>query len=147
MFCDRVTEYLQHFHKSTTLNLTQLTVSLINKDAGKKGPVRNRQRTRSPDAMLHVSSPQQFSTTLGYLLAQGNPSFVIKEVSNSGMKLKISAKNDKPPKPMFKETTSTPFELVKIAGNIKKCAGCSGLLKSGPDPHCRSAGWSNLCSS
>ena len=85
------------------MNLTQLTVSSVNKNAGKKGPVRNRQRTRSPDAMSHVSSPQQSSTTLGDLLTQGNPLFVIKEVSNSGMKLKISAKNDKPPKPMFKD--------------------------------------------
>ena len=35
---------------------------------------------------------------------------------------------------MYVETTSTPFELINIKGNVRKCSGCSTASKMGPDP-------------
>eukprot|EP00111_Clytia_hemisphaerica_P023435 TCONS_00069036-protein len=45
------------------------------------------------------------------------------------MKMKIR----KPNKPSFVEKTSTPFQLIQIKANIRKCAGCGNSLKDGPD--------------
>jgi len=38
----------------------------------------------------------------------------------------------KPPKPPYKPTAETPFELIAIKGNIRVCAGCKNVLKDGP---------------
>ena len=50
--------------------------------------------------------------------------------SDSGMKLRIQI----PKWPKYVESTTTPFELIAIKGNTRKCAGCGGKLKDGPDP-------------
>ena len=39
-----------------------------------------------------------------------------------------------PKRPKYVETTTTPFELIAIKGNTRKCAGCGGKLEDGPDP-------------
>ena len=45
-----------------------------------------------------------------------------------------SATRQRPRKPKLTPTTTTPFEVIDITGNISKCAGCWGLLKAGPSP-------------
>ena len=50
--------------------------------------------------------------------------------SDSGMKMQIQI----PKQPKYVETMTTPFELIAIKGNTRKCAGCGDKLKNGPEP-------------
>ena len=54
---------------------------------------------------------------------------VVQNISNSCMKIKIRRKTLV--RPTYNETTTTPFEILLIKGNIAKCIGCRGKLKEG----------------
>ena len=73
--------------------------------------------------------------TLGELLTNERE-YSVTNMDSSGLKMRITstAARKNPVKPAYRETTSTPFELIVIHGNISKGAGCGGNLKSGPDP-------------
>ena len=102
-----------------------IIVAGVSRNAGKKGPVRKRTRSLSPDLV----QARTYSVTLGDLSPESSETHSVISRSNSGMKMKIA----KPTRPKYTETTTTQFELIKIAGNISKCAGCGSPLKPGPD--------------
>lgn len=49
--------------------------------------------------------------------------------------LHLTIRKSKPPKPSVSPTTTTPFELIEIKRRVRKCAGCGGDLKEGPDEY------------
>ena len=56
---------------------------------------------------------------------------VVQNISSSGMKIKI--RRNTPVRPSYNETTTTPFEIILITGNIAKCTSCRAKLKEGPN--------------
>ena len=85
----------------------------------------SRKRARSKSPVL----TRRKNVTLGDILNNGDE-LMVTQVSRSAMKIKIGSKKGRP---NYAETKSTPFEVILIAGNIKRCAGCRGTLKDGPD--------------
>ena len=71
-----------------------------------------------------------FKGTLGDAIVQTNEEYAAISTSD----LSITIRRAKTTKPLVNITTSTPFELLEIKGKIRKCAGCGGELKNGPDP-------------
>ena len=49
--------------------------------------------------------------------------------------LHLTIRKSRPPKPSVSPTTTTPFELIEIKRRVRKCAGCGGDLKEGPDEY------------
>lgn len=113
-------------------NLTKITCN-VNKDAGRKRPRSRRGRAKSPDTMKTV---KQGIKTLGELF---NDDIMESEDEYSAectpsKPLKVTLRKKQPAKPQVSPTTSTPYQLIDITGRIRKCAGCGGNLKDGPDP-------------
>ena len=148
MFCNMVPQMLAWFSKQD-VNLTRLTVPAnLSQKAGKKGKPRKRKSTalattpppqkrleellQEPTPSTRPSTPNTLEQLLDGHFNRTPPSTnatVIRK-SDSGMKVTIKRSI----KPVFVETTSTPFELIPIKGRIRKCAGCPRGLKIGPDP-------------
>ena len=112
----------------------------LNKTAGLKKAPRKRGYPDSPAVMRKSNfADTTEQATLGDLFEDETiPNFAVSGISNSGMKIKIRAgtktKPTKPPKPTYKQTTTTPFQLIHVRGNIAKCAAnCGRALKDGPD--------------
>ena len=105
-------------------NLTRLTTFQVNKNAGRKAPPRRQSRKRSPDA----SSGQSLGDFIRNPLH--TPSYA---VASSPGNLKVVIKRKMPQKPIITPTAHTQFELIDITGCIRKCAGCYGELKKGPN--------------
>jgi len=57
----------------------------------------------------------------------------------------MAIRRAKPTKPLVNPTISTPFELLEIKGKIRKCAGCGGELKDGPDPFLKADVDQSMC--
>lgn len=84
-------------------------------------------RSKSPDVMTNMAGCKG---TLGDAIAQTNEEYAAISTSD----LRITVRRAKPTKLLVNPTTSTPFEVLEIKGKIRKCAGCGGELKDGPDP-------------
>ena len=142
MFTNNIVPYITNYMNNQTSNLTKLTMSSVNAHAGMKGPTRKRGRTSSPDVLSMASQQQkQIKITLEDVLdlsqsadvvdSPQSSGFVVSQLSNSGLKMKIQSA--KPRRPKYMETTTTPFELIAIQGNISKCAGCRKKLMDSAD--------------
>ena len=142
LYGNNLHKYLETFRKESTINLTKLTIpSSVNQKAGKKsGKQLKRKHNRSVSPVSIIQS-----TTLGELFSEliatrsgvneelnRTPTVVslVLHTRDSGMKMRIQI----PKRPKYVETTTTPFALIAIKGNTRKCAGCGGKLKDGPDP-------------
>ncbi|XP_066919345.1 uncharacterized protein [Clytia hemisphaerica] len=127
MYTDKVNQFLATF-KNESINLTKLTLpSCLQRGAGKKkAPAKRKQ----PESVCT-------NVTLNDIFAedQNGPDVTppkhaaVVERSSSGMKMTLKTKP--PKKPKLTETSSTPFHLIRITGNIRKCVGCGGKLKDG----------------
>lgn len=144
--------------KKKELNLTAITTGGVNKNAGRKRPVSRPRRKTSPDPLTSMNATQtrqpvrSSQGTIGELFEYqtescnttlGNTRGTIGELLQyqaepSSDPLKITIRRSAPIKPVVTPTTTTPFQLINITGKIKKCAGCRGDLKSGPDEFSRS---------
>ena len=51
---------------------------------------------------------------------------------DGGLKLVVSRGPPRTPKPKTPPTLNTPFEMIDITGNIRKCFGCKRTLADGP---------------
>ena len=132
MHHNTLSDYINTYVKNCPMNLTTITTTGVNPDAGKKKPSRKRWRPSSPDAIRKSpNTVDASSVTLGDILSahdgQQSTAYSVSGVSSSGMKLKLKKKK----KPEYKETTTTPWEMIRITGNIAKCTGCGGRLKDG----------------
>lgn len=112
--------------------LTSLVAN--NKNAGLKRPRPTKGRPKSPDAMSSMKQNPNCSATLGDILNEDQTDEEYSAASSSQNPLKITIRKNRPPKPEVNPTTNTPFQLINITGRIRKCAGCGGALKEGPDP-------------
>ena len=97
IFTNRLDSYLNQFKQSNVVDLTRLTVAGVSQNAGKKGPVRKRTRSLSPDLV----QARTYSVTLGDLSPESSETHSVISRSNSGMKMKIA----KPTRPKYTETT------------------------------------------
>ena len=123
-------QFISWFKKSRRgkENLTSLTTFSVNRAAGKKKSSQTiRHRSKSPDVNTNMAACKG---TLGDAIAQTNEEYAAISTSD----LRMTIRRAKPTKPLVNPTTSTPFELLEIKGKIRKCAGCGGELKDGPDP-------------
>lgn len=105
----------------------------VNKDAGRKKPRARKGRAKSPDTVTTMTQ----NATLGDLFNDDQESQSDDEYTAEGTPsrpLKVTIKRKRPAKPQLNPTTSTPYQLIDISGRIRKCAGCAGNLKDGPDP-------------
>ena len=135
-----LSEYLDSYMINCTLNLTKITTSVVNPNAGSKSAIRKRYRTSSPDVVRSTSSLNITPPTLGDLIQKPNfAAAVCTNLNNSAEKVvkmkitNVSSSLKKPTKPKLIETKSTPFEVIMIKRNIAKCAECGENLKDGPD--------------
>ena len=128
MYTGTIKPYLTSFSKLTA-NLTKLTVASVNKNAGLKCAARKRTKPKSGD--LIRKSPQNIGDLLSTPIVKKGFSSSL-GTSGMGMKISQAKPTAKPKRPIYKETTSTPFELIKTSGKISKCAGCEQKLKKGP---------------
>lgn len=110
-------------------NFTPLTTFSVNRVAGKKNPnQQTRQRKKSPDVGKSMASCKN---TLGDALANTRTTQQYSAVATLDLCLTLG--KSRPLKHYLCLTTSTPFQLVKISGNVFKCASCGGDLKDDPD--------------
>lgn len=133
---NKLQAFLQLFKKDTNkkkMNLSNVTMINVNKNAGRKRPQRTRRKS-SPDAVTSINRSKTdrqagaaTQGTLGDVLYQAQPS-----TSNP---LKVTITRKRPNKPTLTPTTTTPFQLISIRGKIRKCAGCPRELKAGPDDY------------
>ena len=135
--------FLQMYKKGNKkdLNLTAVTTFGVNKSAGRKRAVTRGRRNSSPDPVSSMKRgqvpPSTSPSTIGELFHyQARP---------SDDPLKITIRRSRPDKPAVTPTTSTPFQLIEIKGKIRKCAGCRGELKEGPDEYSRRDADTKLC--
>ena len=97
MHLNTLSDYINIYVKNCPMNLTTMTTTGVNPDAGKKNPSRKRWRPPSPDA-IHKSpnTVEASSVTLGEILAtrddQQSTTYSVSAVSGSGMKLKLKKK-------------------------------------------------------
>ena len=73
------------------------------------------------------------NNTLGDALANIVTTQEYSAVATSDLCLTI--RKSRPPNPSVSLATTTPFELIEIKGKVRKCAGCGGDLKDGPDKY------------
>ena len=136
---NKLPQFLAQFTTSgsSTVNLTNLTCNNVNKDAGRKRPRSRKGRSKSPDTMTTMKQ----SRTLGELFNENDETSSDDEYSavagTPSKLLRVTLRRKRPAKPQVSPTTSTPYQLIDITGRIRKCAGCGGLLKDGPDPFSR----------
>ncbi|XP_066933566.1 uncharacterized protein [Clytia hemisphaerica] len=131
---------LQQFIKLSLKKPTKLTPAATfgaNKNAGKKPNQSVRSRKRKSTTAETV--PQKRMTLDEVLkdteadeeIACGNYSVIESTPGSLKMKMGRGSVNSKP---KYVPTTSTPFQLLDIQGNIRVCAGCKGDLVDGPSP-------------
>ena len=114
-------------------NLTAITTFGVNASAGKKRQHVRRSRNKSPDAMTSTMTTEQpAGGTIADLFSSHSAGYSTEASSDP---LRITIRRNRPAKPTVLPTTSTPFQLISISGHIRKCAGCGGNLKDGPDQY------------
>ena len=97
MHLNALSDYINTYVKNCPMNLTTITTTRVNPDAGKKNPSRKRWRPSSPDA-IHKSpnTVDSSSVTLGDILAAHDgpksTTYSVSGVSSSRMKLKFKKK-------------------------------------------------------
>ena len=119
MFTNTTGLYLNAFAKKYSRNLTKLTVTNVNSDAGRKSLTRKQGHSKSPDMVKRSASiTNTATTTIGDLMATSPiPGYEVSHVSKSGLKLRLQSNASK-------GNTSKPAKLA---------ARCGRILKEGPD--------------
>lgn len=141
-FCEnQLQEFLSKFkdgRNKRSPNVTSLTTFGVNASAGRKRPQR-----KSPDTMTSVMTIEEPSRgTIADVLASDSGGA---EAEASSDPLRITIRRSRTGKPVVSPITTTPFQLINIAGKIRKCAGCWKDLKTGPDEHTRNHLDESLC--
>ena len=129
IYRDSLNAYLNAYLKRYNPNITKMLTAGVNVNAGKKAAPRKRFRSNSPDLVDQTQQHYLIKNAVGKILNEEDTEnqMVVQNISNSGMKIKIRRKT--PVRPSYNETTTTPFEIILITGNIAKCTGCRGKLK------------------
>jgi hypothetical protein len=128
---NKLQECLSHFKSGkTAVTLTSSTTCNVNKNAGLKRPRVRKGRSKSPDTMTSMKQGK----TLGDLFNEMPSDNEYSAETTSSEPLKLTFRKKRPAKPQVTPTTNTPYQLIDITGRIRKCAGCGGDLKDGPDP-------------
>jgi len=113
-------------------NITPPATSGASKNAGKKTSQRSSRKRKSTST--NDVPPRR--ETLGEILARTEADEEIATgnfgvINSSSLKMKI-VRGGASKRPKYFPTTTTPFELIDIRGNIRICAGCKGRLIDGP---------------
>ena len=90
----------------------------------KKAPAK---KVPSPSTSLHV------------------PSYSFNPTSTSTQVPHTSTASPIPPRPRYVPTTTTQFEIIKIWGNVRVCAGCPSPLIEGPEDALKLEGDEEYC--
>ena len=114
-----------------TENLTALTTFSVNATAGRKTQARKSRRGKSPDPMREAQ-PLTLADIVANEEEDSRQVTYTSEIRSNPLRLTIR-KDNQGTKPPYTPTTSTPFELIDLSNRVTKCAGCRGLLRSGPD--------------
>ena len=127
-----MTAFINSLISNGSKRITPLATARSSSNAGRKAS--KQPRKRKPCVTDNGYHKKQFklSDALKDIEADEVPS-PFNVANGSGLKLTfLRANTGKTPKPKVHPTTSTPFEIIDIKGNISKCAGCHGNLKDGP---------------
>ena len=127
IYRDSLNAYLNAFLKRYNPNITKMSLTGVNVNAGKKAAPRKWFPSKSPDLLGQTQQHDLIKNTVGTILNEEDTEnrMVAQNISNSGMKIKIRRKT--PVSPSYNETTTT-FKIILITGNIAKCTGCCGKL-------------------
>ena len=123
IYRDSLNAYLNAYLKRYNPNITKMSTTGVNVNAGKKAAPRKRFRSKSPDPVGQTQQHNLIKNTVGKILNEEDMDnqMVVQNISNSGMKIKIRRKT--PVRPNYNETTTAPFEIIFITVNIAKCTG------------------------
>ena len=122
IYCGHLKEFLSYYTKNVFQEVTVTELTNTNAQAGKKFGAQRKRKSYSSDILTSkVSKPTPM--TLGdAILEEHSPGESEWETTvETSTKLLLKKKSTK--KPRYQETVDTPFELIKISGNIKVCAG------------------------
>lgn len=141
---NKLPEFLAHFKNSkSTVTLTKSTTCNVNKNAGLKRPRARKGRSKSPDTMFAMKQSKTLGDILNQMSSDEEEEYTAEGTPSKP--LKVTLRKKRPAKPNVTPTTNTPFEIIDITGRIRKCAGCGGDLKDGPDPFIRHELDAQLC--
>lgn len=139
---NKLEQFLTHCKSGkTSVKLTSSTTLNVNNNAGQKRPRARKGRPKSPDTMTSMKQGQ----SLGDLLSETASDDEYSAEAASSEPLKLTLRKKRPAKPEVTPTTNTPYQLIDITGRIRKCAGCGGDLKDGPDPYSQHELDAKLC--
>ena len=121
------------YGKNKQTNLTAASMANVSRHAGKKPghTARNRKKQKDSVELSHRA-------TLGEVLRDipadcSKLQYSAEPCAANSLKVKFTrTTSTRPQKPVVRPTENTPVELKQISGNVRKCAGCRGDLKSGP---------------
>ena len=126
-------KFINSITKSGTKRFTPLATARSAPNAGRKGNEMPRKRKSVSESLYE---PKKVKLTELRNNSESNENFPLYNVDNlastTGIKVSFSTGSVRKPKPPVHPATSTPFEIIDIRGNIRKCSGCKSDLKSGP---------------